>query len=198
MIESRIRGKHASGVAWYDGKGIQSLVQPIAIYELVTKIDWNKLVINGKVTMIAHARYSTSNIKYNQPIIGESMAVVHNGVITQSDPQTWESQYGYKCESQNDSELILRAVEKNDNPLTKFPTSSIAAIILDDRGQLSYMRNSQRPLWMGKIGEGRVYASTYDILHRAGVVMISPIIASDYKDLQRRNYLQWQTHKQRL
>ena len=148
--------------------------------------------------MIAHARYSTSNIQYNQPIVGKSLAVVHNGVITQSDPQMWESQYGYKCETQNDSELILRAVENGDNPLNKFPTSSIAALTLDGRGHLTYMRNSQRPLWMGKIGEGIVYASTYDILHRAGVAEISPVVSSEHKDLQRRNYLQWQTHKQKL
>ena len=35
MIESRIRGKHASGAAWFDGNKICSLVKPIPIDKLV-------------------------------------------------------------------------------------------------------------------------------------------------------------------
>lgn len=196
MIESRIRGKHASGIAWFDGQKLQSYVKPIAIDELLKKFDLNQVVHDGQVSMIAHARYSTSDIRYNQPIVGNSMAIVHNGVITQTDPKTWTKQFGYTCKTQNDSELILRAVENGDNPLVKFSDSSIAALVLDNTGQLCYMRNAQRPLWMGNVGKGIVYASTYDILQRSGVTGIGKIIASDYKDLQRRNYQQWETHKQ--
>ena len=196
MIESRIRGKHASGIAWYDGKGIKSSVKPIAIDELVAKFDFNKLIVNGEVAMIAHARYSTSDIKYNQPIIGKSMAIVHNGVITQSDPKTWEKQFGYKCKTCNDSELLLRAIENKDEPLKKFNTSSIAALVLKNTGELMCMRNSQRPLWAGVIGKGIVYASTYDILSRAGVTDIIPVPNfSKSVDLQRRNFQQWKIHK---
>ena len=32
MIESRIRGKHASGIAWSDGLSIHSKVLPIALF----------------------------------------------------------------------------------------------------------------------------------------------------------------------
>lgn len=196
MIESRIRGKHASGIAWYDGKSIKSFVKPIAIDELVNEFDFNKLIINKKVAMIAHARYSTSDIRYNQPIVGESMAIVHNGVITQSHPKNWEKQFGYKCKTCNDSELLLRAMENKDEPLKKFNTSSIAALVLKNNGELICMRNSQRPLWMGILGEGTIYASTYDILHRAGIHDIKPVPNfSKNTDLQRRNFKQWGLHK---
>lgn len=192
MIESRIRGKHASGIAWYNGKTILSVVVPMPIDTLVSEFDFNVLVRNKRVAMIAHARYSTSDIRFNQPIVGEHFAVAHNGVITQSDPKTWGKTYGYKCNTQNDSELLLRALENNDNPLDVFEDSSIAAVVLNDKGELIYMRNGARPLWMGKIGEGNVYASTYDILKRAGVKGISKISPSDYKELQRRNITQWE------
>lgn len=187
MIESRIRGKHASGLAWYDGQGIQSHIQPIPIDRLLEQFDLVQTVYNGKIAIIAHTRYSTSNIQFNQPIMGTSMAIAMNGVITQADPQHWERLYGYKCITKNDSELLLRAIEAGDNPIATFPTSSIAAITLDNRGRLTAFRNRQRPLWEGTIGCGKVYASTYDILHRAGVANIqklSPIGPGE--ELQRR------------
>lgn len=198
MIESRIRGKHASGIAWFDGSSIQSYIKPISIDKLVEQFNFDKLMYEGsKVSMIAHARYSTSDIRYNQPIVGKSIAVAHNGVVTQTDPKTWKTQFGYSCTTKNDSELLLRAVEHGDNLIKKFPDSSIAAVFLNNQGKITTVRNAQRPLWSGKIGKGLVYASTYDILNRAGVRDITQCPMSDTRDdLQRRNFKQWiPTHK---
>lgn len=191
MLESRIRGKHASGIAWFDGNKIRSYVKPIAIDALLEEFNLKGVVHNGQVAMIAHARYSTSNIKYNQPIVGRTAAIAHNGVITQTSPETWEQTYGYKCKTQNDSELLLKAYENLDDPLKVFPSSSISAVILTQTGQLGAFRNAQRPLWTGTVGDGTIYASTYDILNRAGVKNIHMVESSDHKDLQRRNITQW-------
>lgn len=192
MIESRIRGKHASGVAWFDGDKIRSLVKSIPIDELVDCIDFTKLLYNkGKISFIAHARYCTSNIEYNQPIVSSSLAIVHNGVVSQEPQETWETTYGYKCVGKNDSELILRAIENGDNPLVKFPDASIASIALDNLGNIQYFRNTRRPLWVGKIGKGTVIASTYDILKRAGVEDIHKVEVEN--DLQKRDNTQWKT-----
>ena len=187
LIESRIRGKHASGIAWFDGKSIKSYVKPIPIDELLTKFNLSKTVYDGNISLIAHSRYSTSDIRYNQPIVGNHLAIAMNGVITQSSPDTWEETYGYKCKTKNDSELLLRALENDDNVFEVFDSSSIAMVALDDTGNLMYTRNGIRPLWMGKIGNGTVYASTYDILNRAGVQGITKINPSDYRELQRRD-----------
>lgn len=195
MIESRIRGMHASGIAWCNNRGsILSVVQPIPIDQLVEEFEW-KLFLNKEVHLIAHARYSTSDIRFNQPIVGENTAIVHNGVITQSDPNTWEKSYGLKCKTSNDSELLLRAVEANQNIFKVFNTSSIAAITLQKDGKLQCFRNGTRPLWSGKIGEDIVYASTYDILKRAGVTDITMVAPVDNKELQRRNWKQWENNK---
>lgn len=200
MIESRIRGMHASGIAWCNNKGnILSVIQPIPIDQLVEKFEWSVLFhsqeIAEEVHLIAHARYSTSDIRFNQPIVGKNTAIVHNGVITQSDPSTWEKSYRLKCKTSNDSELLLRAVESDQNVFEIFNTSSIAAITLRSNGQLYCFRNGTRPLWSGKIGESTVYASTYDILKRAGVTDITKVAPVDNKELQRRNWKQWENNK---
>ena len=198
MLESRIRGKHASGIAWYNGRGdILSVVEPIPIDELIEKFgDFKVMVHDGQLSMIAHARYSTSDIRYNQPIVGKNFAIAHNGVITQTPPETWKKTYGYDCETCNDSELILRCFENGDDPIEKFKNSSIAGVMLDDGGGVICFRNSIRPVWVGKIGSGTVIASTYDILHRAGVSNIKKFGSmSDTEDLQRRCMKQWKIQR---
>lgn len=194
MIESRIRGKHASGIAWSDGSSIHSRVLPVPIDQLVQEFDLHSLIHGGQISLIAHARYSTSDIKYNQPIIGDSLAIAHNGVITQDNPENWEKSYGFKCKTHNDSELLLRVLEKGKQPDKVFPDSSIAAVILTDKGQITAIRNGLRPLWQGKIGEGVVYASTYDILLRSGVKDIKKL-KPDHKsdELQRRDFEKWKS-----
>ena len=198
MIESRIRGKHASGIAWSDSRSIHSEVRAIPIDELAESFDFHKLLkTTTKVSLIAHARYSTSNILFNQPIVGVHHAIAHNGVITQASPDSWEKTYGYHCNTENDSELLLRCIENDDNPYQVFPDSSYAAIVLNHKGELSPFRNGLRPLWSGTIGKGTVFASTYDILNRAGVSNISQVITFS-EDLQRRNWNSWKTHKNRI
>lgn len=176
LIESRIRGMHASGIAWYNGKKIQKLVVPTPIDNLMKDFDMNRLLFDGRIAMIGHTRYSTSDLNFNQPLTGQNIAIAHNGVITQRHPKYWESEYGYECQGKNDSELLLRAIESGDNPFKKFPKSSISYVSLDAKGAISAKRNGKRPLWKGTIGEGIVYASTYDILNRAGVKNISKIL----------------------
>lgn len=195
LIESRIRGKHASGLAWFDGVKIQSHVKAVPIDELLNKFDLSKTIFNKtEIAIIGHARYSTSDIKYNQPIVGSSLAIAHNGVATQSDPKTWEKKYGYKCKTKNDSELLLRALENQDNIFEKFSESSIAAVVLDTAGGITAYRNGLRPLWQGSVGRGTIFASTYDILHRAGVKNIRKVEATETEhDLQGRDMTQWTT-----
>lgn len=195
LIESRIRGKHASGVAWYNGHTIQSKSKPVPIDHFLRKFHLGNLLYDGcRVAMIGHTRYSTSDLAFNQPLVGDTMAIAHNGVISQADPATWKATYGYDCQTRNDSELLLRALEAGDDPFTKFPGASIAAVSVDDKGHVHYLRNGLRPLWKGRIGAGTVYGSTLAILQRAGVTDIERI-ACDDADSQRRDWTRWQQIK---
>lgn len=194
MLESRIRGKHASGIAWYDGKKIHSKTKPVAIDELLNGLDLRKTIYNThEISIIAHARYSTSDIQYNQPLVGTKIAIAHNGVISQASSENWKDLFGYKCKTKNDSELLLRAIENNDEPTKKFPGASIAVTILDSQGHVRAYRNTYRPLWEGTIGQGKIFASTFDILHKSGVKNIKKLDPIDNItiELQRRNMTSW-------
>lgn len=194
MIESRIRGMHASGVVWAKSGKLSSVVKAIPIDKLVEQLDFTSMLDGKSLTLAAHARYSTSDIKYNQPIIDKDLAIAHNGVISQESPKLWDKLYGYKCKTKNDSELLLKALEAGDNLYEVFPTSSIAAICIKNDGSLSYYRNGLRPLWSGKIGTGTVYASTYDILKRAGVTDIQKVPTQSGIELQRRSGITWENN----
>jgi hypothetical protein len=77
--------------------------------------------------------------------------------------------------------------------------ASVAAVMITSDGAFHYVRNGLRPMWCGKIGNGEVFASTYDILHRAGVEDIQKVLpiseeyqnrSSDYG--KRISYKQYQ------
>ena len=119
--------------------------------------------------LIAHCRYSTSDIEWNQPIVSKDIAVVHNGVITQADSTTWEDTYNYKFETKCDSEILLRAWENQTHGL--FLEGSMATILLDARrtASMHFFRNEQRPLYYAQTHKDTFVASTKDILVRAGI-----------------------------
>lgn len=189
LIESKIRGKHASGIAWCNGDKIICEKKPIPIDKFFQNFDLKNIVFDGKIRMIAHARYSTSDLKYNQPLVSENgeIAIAHNGVVTQEGFEKWEELFGYKCITKNDSELLLKALENNKNVFEIFPGASIALVILTKNGLLSGCRNGKRPLWCGKIGEGKIYASTFDILKRSNVECIEKVLQYG-EDLQLRYF----------
>jgi len=144
---------------------------PISV--LLKSIDFGNMmyVENGvlKISCIGHIRYSTSDIHYHQPL-GDSLFgyIVHNGVIDQEDPSTWINTYGYSCETKNDSELIYHSIKNGNHPLEEFPLASISALSIDTNGNITSYRNSLRPQWKYEKENGVIYASTKNILLRAG------------------------------
>jgi glutamine phosphoribosylpyrophosphate amidotransferase len=168
--ESEIRGKHASGIAWFDGKTVRAQKDALPISEFLKNFDIHDCVYNESLTLVGHIRYSTSDIKYNQPIGYDGKSyIVHNGVVTQSDPELWEERYGYHCETKNDSELLFHCLEEKCDIETKFPRASYALLRLDNDGSIQYFRNGLRPMWVAHLENGEIFASTRDILFRAGV-----------------------------
>ena len=160
MVQSMIRGKHASGIAWNNnGKLAYRIIDESANFLAFKNIDTNMI--------IGHARYSTSDLNYNQPIKTDKIAIVHNGVISQEHPDTWKDTYGYDFDTKNDSEIVLRSYENNKHPLQL--DGSIATIILDmtEKPTILFFRNEQRPLYYST--DKDIYiASTKNILERSG------------------------------
>ena len=168
--ESSIRGLHATGVSWVKDEKIHAFISNSPATEFLTHFDLSKTVNeDGNLYLIAHCRYSTSDLEYNQPLYNTQFAIVHNGVVSQEMPENWQKLYGYKCETRNDSELILHTLKAKKSPLVEFANASMAVIELYNEKKLRFYRNGKRPIYFTSLPNGGIITSTKDIAVRAGL-----------------------------
>ena len=162
--ESKIRGMHATGIAYIKDGKVNIEKYPVPADEFPFKFS-DYVNEDGNLYLIGHCRYSTSDLEYNQPIGNSTHAIVHNGVITQELPENWKELYNYDCETKNDSELVLHS----DSPLEEFPEMSMAVCELTSDKKLLTYRNGKRPLYLSAMANGCIITSTADIAKRANV-----------------------------
>ena len=172
FLNMQIRGQHATGVSWVHNDRVNTIKEAVGAKEFWSQLDPEFLVNeDGNLYMIGHVRYSTSDLKYNQPIGEGDLAIVHNGVITQEPPETWEDTFGIPTETSNDSELILGAQREeftDNHPLGHFKDASMAVTELRANKTVEAYRNHARPLARYSDERMVVYASTADALRRSG------------------------------
>jgi glutamine phosphoribosylpyrophosphate amidotransferase len=155
---------HATGISYVKSNSIVTQKLPVSADKF--PFDFlSYLNEDGNLYMIAHCRYSTSDLEYNQPLANTQKSIVHNGVITQELPENWKQLYGYDCMTKNDSELVLHS----DNPLQEFPNMSMGVCELRVDKTLRSYRNGKRPLYLTTFNNGCIITSTKDIPYRAGV-----------------------------
>ena len=82
-------------------------------------------------------------------------------------PEDWERLYGYKCETRNDSELIVHTLKAKKSPLVEFANASMAVIELYKEKKLRFYRNGKRPIYFTSLKNGGIITSTKDIAMRA-------------------------------
>lgn len=169
ILESGIRGLHATGVTYLKQGKLTTIKEPLPAHKFLENRSVSDWCDGSSLTMIAHCRYSTSDIEFNQPFSNDKVSIVHNGVISQELPENWETLYGYKTQTKNDSELLLKTIEADKNPFTEWSTSSISAIELYDSNIMRFYRNGKRPMCLTSIDSGSIITSTVDVLNRAGV-----------------------------
>lgn len=164
FLESQIRGKHATGIAFVKHGKVNIIKHAVPADEF--PFDFRSYLNEDEnLYMIGHCRYSTSDLEYNQPIGNSDHAIVHNGVITQELPERWKELYNYECETKNDSELVLHS----GSPLEEFPEMSMAVCELTSDKKLLTYRNGKRPLYLSYIDNGCIITSTRDIATRANI-----------------------------
>lgn len=168
--ESMIRGKHATGITYLIGDKLITVKAPVPADEFLRNNPISEMVDKTnpdfhKLRFIAHTRYSTSDLRYNQPFGDSEFSIAHNGVISQEPRTKWK----YKTQTANDSEMIVRSFQSGNHPLIDFHDASMAVVVLHVSGELSGFRNTERPLWYSRLPRGAVFASTKDILLRSGV-----------------------------
>ena len=171
--QSMIRGKHATGVSYVKNNTVHTFKEPVPADLFIQNqniTDW--VNEDGNLYCIAHIRYSTSDLRYNQPFSTDTLSIVHNGVISQESPESWETTYGYKTKTANDSELILHATLNNEAPLQKFIPSSMAVCTLNSDKTITAYRNQARPLYYSVNERSVVFTSTKNIAKRSGLTSI--------------------------
>jgi len=161
LKQARIRGLHACGIAYINNNKLVSKI----ITNSIDELELNNINTNY---IIGHTRYSTSNLKFNQPIYDKNLAIVHNGVISQINPKEWKNIYKYNFTTENDSEILLRDIQNNKHPLNR--KGSIASIVLaiNKNIEFYFFRNETRPLYYS-FDEDLYIASTKDILERSNI-----------------------------
>ena len=203
FYESSIRGLHATGISWLKNGEIKTVIEGKPAPLFLESLDLADCVNeDGNLYLIGHCRYSTSDLKYNQPLYNENFAIVHNGVVSQEMPEDWERLYGYKCVTRNDSELILHTLEAKKSPLVEFADASMAVVELHRDKKIRFYRNGKRPLYFTSLRNGRIITSTKDIAVRSSLVTsqeakmnrytvtgkdvfyIEDVFVNDAKDLQ--------------
>jgi glutamine phosphoribosylpyrophosphate amidotransferase len=173
FIQSMIRGKHATGVSYVKNGKVFTDKKSVPADEFINNQnleDWTNE--DGHLYCVGHIRYSTSDLRYNQPMASDKLSVVHNGVISQEPPETWENKYKLRTETSNDSELVLRAMEKDLNPLQHFDPASMAVCALYDDKRIVAFRNAERPLYYAYDINHIIFTSTEDIAKRSNLTNI--------------------------
>lgn len=162
LNQSMIRGKHATGIAWIENDKLNYQIVKYSAdkYELPK--------INTKM-LIAHCRYSTSDLNWNQPMTDENIALVHNGVVTQADHSKWQSIYKLNFKTKCDSEILLRHWLIDIHPLHVEGSMSCIVLENDLKPKLHFFRNEQRPLYYAIHNNNYYVASTKDILKRTKI-----------------------------
>ncbi len=166
FYESQIRGKHATGFSYVLNSKVRTIKEPIPVEDFFGIYNLSDFINeDGGLYIIGHTRYSTSDLKYNQPLSNKQISIAHNGVISQEPRDEWM----YETETGNDSELILKSLENDSHPFIDFPNSSMAVCSIDYTKKLTCFRNHERPLWYSTTEKGVIFTSTQDIANRAGL-----------------------------
>jgi len=166
FLQTMIRGKHATGLSYVKNGIIETIKRGEPVTQFLQQLDFNNFVNeDGGLYLIGHIRYSTSDIQYNQPFSNGEISIAHNGVLSQDEPENWK----YKCDTANDSEMILKSYESGKKPLQDFMRESMAVVTIKSDKTLSCYRNHERPLWHTKLDNGIIFTSTKNIAIRSGL-----------------------------
>lgn len=162
--ESRVRGRHAYGLA------TQNSASTRVLRTFDAAAIWKRFVPG--LPTIAHTRYSTSGdwqtLENNQPVVVDGIALAFNGVIHMGTKAEFEAAFDVSCTTDNDGEVFLRWMLAGGEPTAflRAMRGSFAGVWLKD-GRLHAARNQRRPLWRCDAYGAYWYASTRDIFERA-------------------------------
>lgn len=162
-----LRGTHATGFSFQTSTGVYTIEASIPAEDFVEQFPLDQVMdsFSQQIRLIGHTRYSTSDLRWNQPIQREGSAIVMNGVISQESPDKWPGVGVFDYATGNDAEIALMYALAGSRGMLP---GSFACCELSDSDLLCY-RNTDRPLWLGKGPDFSVVSSTQDSLKRCRV-----------------------------
>jgi glutamine phosphoribosylpyrophosphate amidotransferase len=166
LLEAAVRGTHATGLAWLEDGQIHVERAPVSAREFVSHFDLSRLAEGERdLRLVAHTRYSTSDLAWNQPLDDAGCAMVMNGVVSQDTPDKWPLADVGPYETGNDVEVAMRHALLGIRGLMP---GSFAIVELHPDGTMLAYRNAYRPLYHARAEGGTLVASTTDMIRRAG------------------------------
>lgn len=161
-IESEVRGKDSTGFAARYGSNsiIYDKMPTRASIFVKTSPRFNAISQNPPKTFIGHTRLGTNSSNLinanNHPFIGDRFIMVHNGVIP-----SWryiKSELKLTLDSETDSEIILRVIEKKHTPEERLSTAvewtlnningNMAVALLDKNNPNIWLFRNDNPIWV--------------------------------------------------
>jgi glutamine phosphoribosylpyrophosphate amidotransferase len=114
LLQSKIRGLHATGVAFTENGKFVVCKAPLPADKFITQGEWERFVACMPLQAIFHTRYSTSGVstenRNNHPLALSRAALVHNGLVFMGTKDEFERSYAVRTTTANDSEIILRFI----------------------------------------------------------------------------------------
>lgn len=170
MLQAGRRGTHATGIAFLEDGELCILSEGVSASDFLAHYDLSAIAPNeATLSFVAHTRYSTSDLSWNQPLQDEECALVLNGVISQHPPAQWPLAELEPYKTGNDVEVALRYAKEG---MRGEAPGSFAILELWRDGRMFAYRNGDRPLYTAHTQGGDVFASTRDILERNGVYAV--------------------------
>jgi glutamine phosphoribosylpyrophosphate amidotransferase len=181
LLAAEIRGKDATGFVARteslegpaEGRTLigKAAVKPSIFVEKNTK--WRSLRHHRCNMVLGHIRWAThgdpADLRNDHPHVSGHLALVHNGIL--SNHRDLIDRYCLRVESECDSEVLLRIIERAKTPALGISLCLLerpGAIVVYDglRNCLWLGRDESRPLWCGRMkGDRRLWiASTSGIL----------------------------------
>lgn len=152
--------------------------QPIEASRFVLRTEFSRLLHRRCSSFLGHCRAAThgdpQDNRNNHPHVGQRYALVHNGIIT--NVEDLQDRYSLELQSQCDSEVILRLIETQADPLNGLSLAlravrgSMAVALYDQQADSVWLAsNGGRSLWLAHLPQLRIWviASTDGIITSA-------------------------------
>ena len=186
------RGQESCGICVSNGDDIRIEKDMGLVSEVFTEERLEKLRFEGTRTGIGHTRYSTtgSSLRFNaQPLTVRSnkglLALAHNGNFTNA--RTIRNQMlddGAVFQTTNDSEVMINLIARYSHLSLEDATARVMgeleggfSVVIMDKRKIIGLRDAHgvRPLVIGELDGGYVFASEPSALHVIGATFLRDV-----------------------